>query len=169
MKKILRLASRLALLLIAVFAAAGISNLVQDKPIVMAPESQTGKTPAFAKARKVLETNCLNCHSSQAVMPWYANLPLVKQLIESDIREGRHHMDMEKRVFAPGKTPTVKTLKEIAKEVRKDHMPPLIYKAVHWRAFLSAEDKAAIQEWVDEELAAADAAVIPAPASPARS
>lgn len=129
----------------------------------MPADSDRGKTPAFAKARKVLEADCLVCHSSKTVLPWYAGLPGVRQLIDHDIEEGREHMDMEKRLFAPGKTPSVHTLKEIRKEIRKDAMPPLVYKVAHWKSILSPEDKQAILDWVEEELAAAPAATPPAP------
>lgn len=145
-------------LAVALFGAAlvvvGISNQVLDRPIAMPADAQEGKTPAFARARKVFEADCLACHSSRTNLPWYANLPLAKQLIQADIREARKEMDFEKRIYAPGKRPSVHTLKEIRKEIRKNAMPPPVYKVVHWRSFLSSDDRAAVLNWVEEELGA---------------
>ena len=154
MKRMGLFAGFAAALFLAAFAVIGISNQVLDRPIPMPLEAQEGKTPAFARARKVFEADCLSCHSSKTSLPWYASLPLAKQLIQADIRKARKEMDFDKRIYVSGKRPSVHTLKEIRKEIRKNAMPPPIYRAVHWRSFISHEDKAAVLEWVDEELGA---------------
>lgn len=171
MKKILAAVQAVLFAAAALFLIVGVSNQFLDRPIEMPADAQLGKTPSFAKARKVLEADCLACHSSKTVLPWYGKLPLAKQLIEADIENAMHEMDLEKRLFTPGAKPSAHTLKEIRKEIVKDSMPPAIYKVVHWRSLLSPADKTAILDWVDEELAAA--AQAPAstepPASAARS
>lgn len=154
MKRIRLFAGFAGAFFLAALAVIGILNQVLDRPIPMPLDAQEGKTPAFARARKVFEADCLSCHSSKATLPWYSNLPLAKQLIEADIREARKEMDFEKRIYAPGKRPSAHTLKEIRKEIRKNAMPPPVYKAVHWRSFLSSDDRAAVLDWVEEELGA---------------
>ena len=67
-------------------------NLFVDKPVEIAPEALEGKTPLFQKAAPVIQESCLTCHSSHTQLPWYASLPIAKQIISNNIEEAREEV-----------------------------------------------------------------------------
>lgn len=129
-------------------------NLIVDKPVEIAPEMLQGKSPSFLKAAPVLQESCLTCHSFHTQLPWYASLPLAKQIISNNIQEAREEVDLEKALFTPGKQPSLKLLKHIKSEIDESAMPPLEYQALHWKSVLSANKKQAILDWINEQQAA---------------
>ncbi len=126
-------------------------NWMVDKSVVLAPETLKGKTPLFQKTAPVIQESCLNCHSAHTQLPWYASLPPAKQIIQNNIKEARKEVDLEKELFTPNHAPSKKTLVKMKSEIREDAMPPIEYKALHWKSFLSAKEKQAILDWIAEQ------------------
>ena len=126
-------------------------NLFVDKPVVMVPETLNGKSALFQRAAPVIQESCLVCHSLKTQMPWYASLPIAKQIVGNNIREARKELDLEKELFTPNQAPTKKTLVKIKSQIREGEMPPLEYQAMHWKAILSAKEKQAILDWIQEQ------------------
>ncbi len=131
--------------------AMGVINLRVDRPIPVSEESLRGKAASFAKVAPIIQTNCLPCHSERAQLPWYAQLPPAKQIIQHDIKEGLEEFNFDHELFTEGKKPSTKVLKHIRSEIEEGAMPPLKYLALHWGAFLNAEKKADIYKWIDDE------------------
>src|SRR3989338_3279900 len=46
------------------------------------------------KLKNVFQKKCFDCHGSANAMPWYYSLPVVKGLMDHDIREAKEHLDM---------------------------------------------------------------------------
>src|SRR5258708_7302489 len=46
--------------------------------------------------KPIFEKKCADCHGSVTVYPGYYKIPLVKQLMDSDIVEGHEHLDFSK-------------------------------------------------------------------------
>ena len=126
-------------------------NLMIDRPVAVAPDALLGKTPLFQKAAPVIQVSCLNCHSYRTQLPWYASLPLAQKLIQRDIEDAREAVDFEKELFTPNQAPAKKTLVKMKAEIRDGAMPPIEYKALHWKAVLSSKEKQAILDWIAEQ------------------
>jgi cytochrome c peroxidase len=129
-------------------------NLVVDKPVAVTPQELTGKTTAFALASPILQTSCLPCHSSRTTLPWYAQLPVAKDIIAADMAEGLDEFNMEERLYTVSKVPSAYTLEKIEDVLKDGDMPPLKYTAAHWNAFITPSKKRVILDWVREERAA---------------
>jgi len=72
--------------------------------------------------RTIFFQACSNCHSNETKWPWYSNVAPVSWLIQSDVDEGREHVNIslwgvQKKNVAD----------EAAKEVREKEMPPWYY------------------------------------------
>lgn len=160
-QKILSAAAVLVLLPVIAVVALAMINRAADQPIVMPPETLSGKTPLFQKAAPIIQESCLVCHSSQAQIPWYGLLPIAKQLIQHNIEEGREEINLERALFTPGIAPSAKALRHIQEEVEKRKMPPVEYAALHWNAFLSAGEKQVLYDWIKEQQGSAENTNVP--------
>ena len=126
-------------------------NLLVDKPVVMLPETWSGKVASFQKAAPIIQQACLSCHSAKAKLPWYAVLPGAKQLIRNNCDDGLEKLNMENALFSAGNAPNKKVLARIKKEIESDEMPPWEYQAAHWKAILSGKQKQTIYDWIRDE------------------
>lgn len=76
---------------------------------------------------------CFDCHSNDTHWPWYSHVAPVSWLVQSDVDEGREHIN-----FSTGK---LDHLHEATEEVREGGMPPWFYRPLHSRANLSDAEK----------------------------
>ncbi|MDH4378794.1 MAG: heme-binding domain-containing protein [Vampirovibrionales bacterium] len=148
-------------IIVAVFGAAGLAglsvpliNVAVDKPVAVPPQELAGKTQAFALASPLLQTSCLPCHSARTTLPWYAQLPIAKQMIAANMAQGLNEFNLEERLYTEGKAPSAHTLEEIEDVLTKGEMPPLEYTAAHWNAFITPAKKQIVLDWILEERAA---------------
>jgi cytochrome c len=102
---------------------------------------QHANMPAQSKA--VLLTKCADCHSSETHWPAYSRIAPGSWLIERDIVEARRKMDLSRWEEMPADTQDV-LIAKIIHEAKTGDMPPMQYRALHWRAKLSPEDVAAL-------------------------
>jgi hypothetical protein len=136
--------------LIAVLALAQLVPVARGNPPV---ESEV---PVPPEARALLARACLDCHSNQTVWPWYSRVAPVSWLVAKDVREGRDALNFSTWSGYSAKKQR-KLLKESLEEVEEGDMPLWVYRVGHPEARLTAEDRALLQRWVDERLAALDA------------
>lgn len=153
-KKLFKIIAGLLLISVLVFVSVALINQFVDVPVAVEPKSLIGKTALFQKAAPIIQESCLNCHSSKTQLPWYAQLPPAKQIITHNVEEALEEVDLEKALFTTGQKPSLKLLKHIQSEVDENAMPPLEYKALHWKAILSSDEKRAIFDWISEEQSA---------------
>ena len=106
----------------------------------------------FMKLEPIFERACYNCHSDRTKYPWYHKLPIIKGLIDGDIKDARKMLDMSKDFPFSGPLSPVDGLKEINLVLEKNDMPPLDYRMLHWNAKPSDEEKKAIYDWIDSSL-----------------
>ena len=45
-----------------------------------------GKVPSFEKANRVFQKSCVQCHSAEASLPWYAHAPGIKSKMKQEYR-----------------------------------------------------------------------------------
>jgi cytochrome c peroxidase len=96
------------------------------------------------------ERGCDYCHTAAAGMPFYASLPIAKQLMEADVATGLKSFRLDQTLEAlrsNGAAPEVDLAKIEAVNAR-DEMPPALYKVMHWNGGLSAQDLRVVQEWI---------------------
>jgi cytochrome c len=110
--------------------AQGLGTLLQDANL-------------SAPAKSVLINKCADCHSSETRWPVYARLAPGSWLIERDIVQARRKMDLSHWQQMSADTQDVMIAK-IIHEARSGDMPPLQYRALHWRARLTPADVAAL-------------------------
>lgn len=139
-----------AIAVLAALAVAQVFPIARDNPPV---ESEVPTTP---EARAVLARACLDCHSNQTVWPWYSKVAPVSWLVVKDVREGRKDLNFSTWSMYTAKKQR-KLLRESLEEVKEGAMPLWIYWVGHPEARLSEADRAVLQAWVDERVAALDA------------
>lgn len=104
------------------------------------------------EVKPIFESKCFDCHSSMTKYPWYYKLPIVKSMIDHDIKEANSHIDMSNDFpFISHDTP-INDLKSIKESVKKGHMPPLRYIIAHWDARLSEKDVEDIVMWSETSI-----------------
>jgi cytochrome c peroxidase len=127
-----------------------LSNLV---PRPQRPDSPIVKYlgEKHAKVAQVFETKCLDCHTRNTVYPWYFNLPVANSVIMEDVNAGIQALNLDTTFSKPLGSPlSPDALSEIEEVIQSGEMPPLKYTALHWNAFVSADEKEAILSWIQK-------------------
>ncbi len=90
------------------------------------------------ETRDLAKRACFNCHSNEAVWPWYSNIAPASWLVQYDVKKGRSELN-----FSDWKGGKLKGehAKEIREEIEEGEMPPLIYRLTHREARLSEAEK----------------------------
>jgi hypothetical protein len=120
------------------------------------PPAET-EVPTTPEARALLVRACFDCHSNQVVWPWYSRVAPVSWLVAKDVREGREELNFSTWSRFNAKKQR-KLLEKTLKEVDQGEMPLRLYRLGHPEARLSTADRDLLGRWVDESLAALDAA-----------
>lgn len=102
--------------------------------------------------KPIFENSCFNCHSQEVKYPWYYEFPIVKSIIDEDIKEARTHLLFGEGFPFKGHGEPVKDLKAIAKATSERDMPPLEYVLMHPSSYLNEQEQATIKKWVKESL-----------------
>jgi cytochrome c peroxidase len=90
---------------------------------------------------------CMDCHSKNTVMPFYANFPIAKGLIESDITRARERFDIEREMLDPEVGVTEAALAKVQYQTASGGMPPASYTLMHWNARWSKDDEVRQATW----------------------
>jgi len=98
--------------------------------------------------KKIFSNKCLSCHGVNNSPPWYYHIPGAKQLMDSDMRDAKKHMDMSNDFPFGGHGSPVDDLDALRKTVKKDDMPPLQYRIMHWDSELTDADIKEINNWI---------------------
>lgn len=140
----------LVILLAAAGAALPLLNLVVPLPASRLATIEAD--PVTAKALKVLEGKCVHCHTSEVQLPWYAKLPVAKQIVSHDINVGLKHADLIREFFpkTPGPVSEVLLSKVEFTTVNRT-MPPPPFLLMHWDLRMTEEDDKALLDWIRQE------------------
>lgn len=104
----------------------------------------------LSTVKPILSQKCLSCHGMTNTLPLYSQIPPVSWLVAHDLKEAKEHMDMTFDFPFQGHGGVDEDLEAIAKVVKKDTMPPLRYKIMHWQSYLTREEKTILLKWVQE-------------------
>ncbi len=142
------------LLLVAIALLLPISNLLglsgENEPITVVP----GSSKRFAKVTQVFQNKCVDCHSpGMTRMPIYAQLPIAKQLMVSDIEKASARLVLSKQLYSGEASFTPLMLARLDGVIRNNSMPPTLYLTMHWTDSLTADEQHNILDWISEERA----------------
>ena len=102
--------------------------------------------------KPIFVNKCFDCHSSSKPLPWYSKVPLVGSIVKGDRKEGLTHLDLTKDFPFGGHGGPIDDIKAIQKSIDEESMPPLRYKAFHWRSGLTEKEKEQVNQWVEKSL-----------------
>jgi cytochrome c peroxidase len=137
---------------VAVALFLPLSNILgltpENEPI--APVANTSES--FAKVSQIFQNKCVDCHSpGMTRMPIYADLPIAKQLMASDIQNASARFLISKPMYS-GESPfTPLMLARLEGVLRNNTMPPMLYLSMHWNDSLNQSEKSAILAWIGEQ------------------
>lgn len=98
----------------------------------------------------IFQKSCMDCHSAQTRYPWYHKIPGIKQMLDSDIREAKHHLDFSDGYPFKSHATPIEDLDAIAESVQKGTMPPFSYRIMHRSDAMTDEEKKAVLEWAEK-------------------
>lgn len=130
--------------------ALPVSNLVVGLPGNNSLISAKSQDPLATQAMQILGKKCVNCHTAEYVLPFYAKFPVAKQVIEADIKKGTLFLDLQ-QALGDGQKPAGEVVLAKSEYVlQKGSMPPMRYLALHWNGALTAAEKQTLTQWVQE-------------------
>ena len=111
-----------------------------------APSEIMDHAPVPPEVRAILTAKCADCHSSETRAPLYGRFAPASWLMERDIVEARHAMNLStwERYTADEQE---RLRAEIASQAKKGMMPPIQYRVIHRNANLTDTDVAALTQW----------------------
>jgi hypothetical protein len=99
----------------------------------------TGEPPWDSpRTRELFMRVCGDCHSHETDWPWTAWISPSSWLVQRDVREAREHFNVSTWDRGPGDAD------QAAEEYEEGAMPPWFYPPMHPRAWLDAEERAAL-------------------------
>jgi len=81
---------------------------------------------------------CYDCHSNESTWPWYSNVAPVSWLIQHDVEEGRHALNLSEWGLHEVEAD------EVPESVHRGDMPPWYYVVLHPQARLSQTEQEAL-------------------------
>lgn len=143
---------RIILVLAALGAAAGVSlpavNYVVDGSRKVTVDNAGASSPHYAEAARIIKTKCIDCHSAEARLPFYARLPIARDLISRDMAQGRDAIELLSVLSADDAAVSETALAKLENTILSGGMPPMRYTALHWRSVLTGPEKAALLAWI---------------------
>jgi len=107
--------------------------------------------PEADRVRASLEKKCLSCHATDGVAPYYAALPVAKQLIRRDMETGTRMFDLSAMMNPPaGQLVSEAALAKLEYVLNEGGMPPPQFLVAHWDCLLSASEKESLKTFINE-------------------
>jgi cytochrome c peroxidase len=104
--------------------------------------------PHLQEVALAFQEKCMDCHSANTRMPFYARFPIAKGMIEQDVAKGREHLDIGAELFGSNPNVTEALLAKTQKVLEDGSMPPLRYRVLHWGSGLTPEEQASTVAWI---------------------
>jgi len=106
----------------------------------------------FQALKPGFEHSCYDCHSRFTQFPWYYKVPIVRGMIDSDIKKARRQVDLSNGFPFAGKGSQADLLKGMLDEIQSGDMPPFTYRMVHWGRQIEDTSKESVVRWIDSSL-----------------
>jgi hypothetical protein len=111
----------------------------------------------FAALEPIFVRGCLDCHTDRPRFPWYHKLPVIRGMIDSDIRSAQKRLNMSSGFPFVKRGNVADDLVNIHDELKSGDMPPLTYRFMHWDAKPSQAEADSIYNWINLSLKALSA------------
>ena len=106
------------------------------------------------KVAKILFDNgCQYCHTSNADLPFYANLPFVDSVLSHDIESGKRVFLLNKLLDGlkdPSKLSEV-DLAKLERVIENNEMPVAKFRHIHWGTRPDDSEKTTLLNWIREQ------------------
>ncbi len=112
---------------------------------------------SFAALEPIFVKGCFDCHTDRTRFPWYHKLPVIRGLIDSDIRSAQKRLNMSSGFPFSKRGNVADDLVSIHDELSGGDMPPLSYRFMHWDAKPSQAEADSIYNWINLSLKALSA------------
>ncbi len=134
--------------LILLFLALPVINLIVGLPETSLVLADTGD-PAWNDALQILGRKCVNCHTDEPSLPFYAAIPPAKGMIKADMDKGARYIDLGAELLPKGGAPVSEVaLAQTEQVILNGSMPPHRYRLLHWNGGLSADEKETVLRWI---------------------
>lgn len=119
--------------------------------LIFSFNSSIAQSKLRADSQAILKAKCMDCHSDQTSYPWYSKLPIIQDLIKADIEKGKSYLHLEEQIFSKRKEKDISKhiVLRLEEVVKRDSMPPIQYKAMHWDKILTKEDRRVLLDWIN--------------------
>lgn len=93
---------------------------------------------------------CMECHSADPKLPFYANLPVAGKVVKEDIEKGYREFDVEPMMTAlkNGEKVGEVDLAKVEKVIKDGTMPLAKYYLVHWGSSMTNKKTEIALDWV---------------------
>lgn len=144
----MKILKKLGLGLLIVFVIAQFFGPEKNEGDLSSVDAFYADTNPPKEVKAILETACMDCHSSSTRYPWYNNITPVNYWLDEHVNDGKKHFNMSLWSDYSDKKKDHK-LEELAEEVEKKEMPLPSYTWTHGDADLSQEQIDAVVSWVN--------------------
>jgi len=137
----------------AIWAGAGLVLVfagIQAVPVKRVNPPAEGDLTAPPAVRDVLHRACYDCHSNETRWPWYSHVAPVSWVLVRNVRRGRRHINFSLWGGLDARR-QAKARRETRERVSDGQMPVWFHAVVHPETRLSAEDKAVLLAWREED------------------
>ena len=103
-----------------------------------------------ARVAAILEKGgCLDCHSANPKLPFYADMPVAGKMVMADVKDGYRAYDIEPlmKALAKGETPNPVDVAKVEKVALDRRMPAAKYYLVHWGSQMTDAKSDIITDW----------------------
>ena len=137
------------------FALLQLANPVRPNPPVKTDFiAATAPPPQIAA---LFRAACYDCHSNRTRWPWYSRVAPVSWQIAHDVNDGRAQLNLSDWPLGNPKR-AWKKMEDMSEEISQREMPLKKYAWIHADARLSANQRAALTQWLDGQVARLKAA-----------
>lgn len=139
---------RIALWPLGLAALAGIMSSCSSSDYKKYANDEAKQVASILRAN-----GCLECHAADAPVPFYGKLPLIGPVVQADMKEGTHYLDLTAMVEAlENGTPVSETdLAKVENTALSGSMPPAKFYMAHWGTKLNSDERAILIKWAKNE------------------
>ena len=122
--------------------------LIQVVPVDRSNPPVTGEVSAPDPVMEVLKNSCYDCHSNEALWPWYSKVAPVSWWIAGHVHEAREHLNFSEWQGLPVEDRD-HVLEEIWEKVEEGAMPLPSYLRMHPEAVLTDYQRETLRRWTE--------------------
>lgn len=131
----------------------GLLTLALTMPSCSSNEYKKHEGDKAKQVASIIRNNgCMECHSATANVPFYGKLPVIGPVVQADMKEGTHYLDLTAMLTAldNGQPVSEVDLAKVENTALSGSMPPAKYYTVHWGTSLNDDEKAVIIAWAKD-------------------